>query len=120
MENGKTMNAVYYAQLISQVRSKLKELRRGKLGRQILFLQDNAPVHTGRIAKAAVKAAGFDEVNQPPYSPDLAPSDYYLFRDLKSALRGKRYDSEEDMKAAVEEHFTGLDKTYFLKGLKLL
>ena len=40
---------------------------------------------------------GIKTVSQPPYSPDLAPSDFWLF----SNLRGCRYETIEEMKEAV-------------------
>lgn len=115
-----TMNAEYYAALLKKVREVIIEKRRGKVSRGILFLQDNAPVHTARIAKHALRETGFDEINHPPYSPDLAPSDFFLFKNLKSDLRGRRFEDDEHMKAAVEEHFEGKDKDYFFSGIQAL
>ena len=40
-------------------------------------------------------------VAQPPYSPDLAPGDFYLFLKLKENLRGCRYEIIEEMKESV-------------------
>ncbi|KAL0822343.1 hypothetical protein ABMA28_004441 [Loxostege sticticalis] len=57
--------------------------RRGKLSKGVLILQDNAPVHTALTARSALSKNGFTEINHPPYSPDLAPCDYFLFKDLK-------------------------------------
>jgi len=77
-----TMNAEYYSKLIERLREEVKSKRRGKVSRGIFFLQDNAPLHTARVAKAAVAVTGFHELDHPPYIPDLAPSDYFLFRNL--------------------------------------
>jgi len=38
------------------------------------------------VAKVAVKECGFEEIEHPPYSPYLAPSDYYFFSKLKKDL----------------------------------
>jgi histone-lysine N-methyltransferase SETMAR len=46
-------------------------------------LHDNAPVHRSQLGQAAVLECGFEEMLHPPYSPDLAPSDYHLFPNLK-------------------------------------
>ncbi|GBP24093.1 Histone-lysine N-methyltransferase SETMAR [Eumeta japonica] len=79
--------------------------RRGKLSRGVLFLQDNASVHTARVSTQALKDTGFSEIDHPPYSPDLAPSDYFLFSNLKKELRGRRFVDDNQMKMAVESHF---------------
>ncbi len=47
-------------------------------------------VHKSRVAQAAIHKASFEELNHPAYSPDVAPSDYYLFANLKKNLRGKQ------------------------------
>jgi hypothetical protein len=44
------------------------------------LFHDNAPVHLTTVAKAAMKERGFQKIDYPPYSPDLASSDYYLAR----------------------------------------
>jgi len=56
----------------------------------------------------------------PPYSPDLAPSDYYLFSKLKKDLWGKKFDNDEKVKTAVLEHFADKKPEYFSKGIELL
>jgi len=45
---------------------------------------------------------GFLQPNHPTYNADLAPSDYYLFRDVKSRLRGTRFADDTSLKAFVE------------------
>ena len=44
---------------------------------------------------------GIKTVPQPPYSPDVAPFDFWLFPKLKEKLRGCRYETIEEMKEAV-------------------
>lgn len=120
LPKGTTMNGEYYVGLLTKVRQAVIEKRRGKISKGVLFLQDNAPVHTAQIARRALRETGFEELNHPPYSPDLAPSDYFLFSNLKKDLRGKRFKDDEDIKAAVKKHFEGKDKEYFFNGIKAL
>ncbi|GBP51803.1 Histone-lysine N-methyltransferase SETMAR [Eumeta japonica] len=65
-------------------------------------LQDNASVHTARVSRQALKDTGFSEIDHPPYSPDLAPSDYFLFSNLIKELRGRRFVDDNQMKMAVK------------------
>ena len=76
---GISITGAYYADLMKQLRTAIKEKRRRKLSQGVLLLHDNAPVHKSRIAQAAIRECKFEQLNHPPYSPDLAPSDYYLF-----------------------------------------
>ncbi|GBP85635.1 Mariner Mos1 transposase [Eumeta japonica] len=120
LPTGTTMNGQYYANLLAQAREVVIQKRRGKLLRGVLFLQDNASVHTARVSRQALKDTGFSEIDHPPYSPDLAPSDYFLFSNLKKELRGRRFVDDNQMKMTVESHFDCKEKEYFLGGLKAL
>ncbi|KAG5310817.1 MOS1T transposase, partial [Pseudoatta argentina] len=54
----------------------------------------------------------------PPYSPDLAPYDFFLFPNLKKWLGGKKFTSNEEVIAETEAYFAEFDKSYFLEGLR--
>ena len=56
----------------------------------------------------------------PPYSPDLAPSDYWLFADLKRMLQGKRFASDKEVISETEVNFVAKDKSFHKKGIGLL
>ena len=42
-------------------------------------------------------------VPHPPYSPDLAPCDFWMFPRLREKLRGRRFEDVEEIKEAVTE-----------------
>ena len=48
-----------------------------ELSAGVLLLNDNAPVHMSAKSQAAIQQCGFQQLNHPTYSPDLAPSDYF-------------------------------------------
>ena len=60
-----------------------KEKRRGEFTKGILFLHDNAPAHLALATQKKLTYLGFQFLDHPPYSPDLAPSDYHLFPGLE-------------------------------------
>ena len=62
----------------------------------------------------------FELVPHPPYSPDLVPSDFFLFPNLKLWLGGKKFSSNQEVIAAVNDYFAELDVSYFSDGLKTL
>jgi hypothetical protein len=64
-------------------------------------------------SQAAIRQCGFQQLNHPPYSPDLAPSDYFVFRVMKKFLRGKRFSSDEEVKEAVTTWFEEQSKDFF-------
>ena len=55
-----------------------------------------------------------------PNSPDLAPSNYWLFADLKRMLQGKRFGSNEEVISETEAYFEAKDKSFYKNGIKLL
>ena len=98
-----TITGAYFANLLDQLRTAIREKRRGKLSKGILLQQDNARVHTCKIAMNAVERNGYELIPHPVYSPDLAPSDHVLFPNLKKDIRGRHFRSNEEVVAAVEE-----------------
>jgi histone-lysine N-methyltransferase SETMAR len=66
----------------------LKEKRRGKLTKMVLFVHDNAPAHRALETQKKLAYLGFQCLDHPPYSPDLAPLDYHVFPGLKKQLKG--------------------------------
>ena len=51
----------------------------------------------------AVEGKGYELISHPAYSPNLAPSDYFLFPNLKEDIRGRHFWSNKEVLAAVEE-----------------
>ena len=78
-----TIIGVYNANLLDQLRTAIHEKRRGKLSKGVLLQQDNARVHTCKVAMDAVERNGYELIPHPAYSPGLAPSDFFLFPNLK-------------------------------------
>ena len=63
-----------------------------------IFHQDNARPHTSWVTRQKLLDMGWEVMPHPPYSPDLAPFDYHLFRSLQNHLNGKTFDSNEAVK----------------------
>lgn len=115
-----TVTGVYYAGLMTQLRDAVREKRRGMLTRGVLLLHDNAPVHACHVAQAAIRDAGFEQLPHPPYSPDLAPSDFHLFPHLKRHLRGQRFDNDNELVQAVQGWFASRSEQFFQSGIEAI
>lgn len=120
LQHGMTITGQYYADLLVKLREAIKEKRRGKITKGVLLLQDNAPVHKSRVAMETAKSLGFELLPHPPYSPDLAPSDFYLFPNMKKHLRGRVFSSDDEVISAVKVVLEGFDNNFFLTGLQML
>ena len=84
------------------------------------FFSGTMPSDTSHVAMAAARQRGFELLNHPPYSPDLAPSEFYLFPKLKSVLRGRVYDTDSDVIDAENEFLTGQDSSFYYDGIAKL
>ena len=91
LPKGQTINAEYYSSLLVQLKDILKEKRRGKVTKGVLFLHDNVPAHRALATQKKLAYLGFQCLDHTPYSPDLAPSDYHLFPGLKKQLKGRHF-----------------------------
>jgi histone-lysine N-methyltransferase SETMAR len=77
-----------------QLKDILKEKRCGKVTKGVLFLHNNAPAHWALSTQKKLAYLGFQCLDHPPCSPDLAPSDYHLFPGLKKQLKGRHFSSD--------------------------
>ena len=69
---------------------------------------------------AALHAAKFELLEHPPYSPDLAPSDYHFFPALKRALSGHHFETDDDVMRAVEDYCSEQEPSFFATGIRAL
>ena len=85
-----------------QLKDILKEKRQrsGKVTKADLFLHDSAPAHRKLATQNKLAYLGFQCLDHPTYSPDLAPSDYHLFPGLKKQLKGRHFLSDAEVIAA--------------------
>ena len=67
----------------------------------------------------AVERNGYELIPHPAYSPDLASSDYFLFPNLKTDIRGRHFQTNEAVVAAVE-WVREKDPGFFNSGLMAL
>jgi hypothetical protein len=66
---------------------------------------DKAKPHTSKTSIEKIEELCFILVLQPPYSPDLTSSDFFLFGDLKQQLEGKHLTREDSVIAEVRDVF---------------
>lgn len=82
--------------------------------RDLRLHHDNAPAHTAASTLDFLADNGVRLVSHPPYSPDLAPCDFFLFPKLKLRMRGKQFGSPEAAVAAYRSFLEDMDKDDFV------
>mgnify|MGYP003416975832 FL=1 len=102
LKKGKTINNDYYVALLERLKDEIAKKRPHLKKKKVLFHQDNAPCHKSMKSMAKLQELGFELLPHPPYSPDLAPSDFFLFKDLKRMLAGRKFCSDEELIAETK------------------
>ncbi|PNF43072.1 hypothetical protein B7P43_G02720 [Cryptotermes secundus] len=74
---------------------------------------DNEPSHTALVVQQFLAEKNISVITQPPYSPDLAPSDFWLFPALKMGLRGTHFATMEDTKSNATAELRKIPKEAF-------
>uniref|UniRef100_A0A0L8GRU9 Histone-lysine N-methyltransferase SETMAR n=1 Tax=Octopus bimaculoides TaxID=37653 RepID=A0A0L8GRU9_OCTBM len=85
-----------------------------------MFHQDNARPHTAKITSQKIEEVGWEKIPHPSYSPDLAPSDYYLFRSLQNHLEDITFASQEEVETDLSEFFALKPNEFYIDGIKKL
>jgi len=95
---GQTVNGHFYVQVLQRLRNAVRRKRRDKWQVEWFLHHDNALSHTSLVVQQFLAEKSIPVITQPPYSPDLAPSDFWLFPTLKMGLKGTRLATMEDIK----------------------
>ncbi len=118
-----TINAERYGQILRRLKDSIRQKCPGLWMpdpaaphlRNMWFHQDNARPHTANAT--SVPLADYHWMPHPPYSPDLAPCDYFLFPYLKKQLRGIEFDTLEDAQAAAKRVLRDIPEETYHKAI---
>jgi hypothetical protein len=103
---GRTFNAEYCRDNILAV---LTQPQPDDDGRKLVVHADNARAHSAQKCRTFCEANGLRLAHHPPYSPDLAPSDFFLFGDVKKRLKVMAFPSYEELLNAIGEVVTSIE-----------
>ena len=113
LKRGKTVNLVYCCNFSHRLREEIKEKCQGILRKKVLFYQVIARVHTSVQSIAKIHNCGFEIRLHPAYFSDLAPSEFYLFPNLKKHSGGMKFSSNDEVQIAINECFESLEESFF-------
>jgi hypothetical protein len=119
LERNLTVTAERYCQ---QLRRLEEEIQQKLLGRRhgVILQHENARTHTANRTKAAIQEVDWGIPPHTLYSPDLAPSDYYLFRSLSNNLRGVSFNNDAEVQNWPDDFFTAKPADFFKRGIENL
>jgi histone-lysine N-methyltransferase SETMAR len=94
-KRGENVNSASHCEVTLKLRGSIRRKLPGQLTGGILLHHDNAGPHTAQETQEGNQGLQWELLEHPPYGPDLAPSDFHLFRQLKNHLYGQRFATDE-------------------------
>ncbi len=79
----------------------------------MLLHHDNAPAYRAEIVTEFLEDNDMQMTPYPPYSPDLAPSNFWLFPKLKDHLRGEWYESQSQLGSVIFQYMKHMSQDDF-------
>ena len=111
---GQTITKEYYIDVLRRLRDAIRRKRpEFKESGSWKLHHDNAPAHSAHVVQQFLAKHGIPVVSQPPYSPDLAPCDFFLFTKIKMALKGKLFQDVDEIKQNATKELRGVSKIDF-------
>jgi len=116
---GQTVNKEYYLGVMRRLRERICKKRPDLWANNSWILHDdNAPSHRATIVTDFLAKNSTNVLEQPPYSPDLAPCDFFLFPKLKLPLRGTRFESIEAIKQKSARELKAIPESAYKKSFE--
>lgn len=121
LKKGETITANFYSSQLQRVHEKLLKKRPALVNRKGVILQhDNARPHVAKLTQEKLKQLGWETLPHPPYSPDVAPSDYHLFRSLQHHLADSHHDKYEELRHDLAIFFESKPVEFYRNGIDQL
>lgn len=118
---GQTVNAVFYVSVLKRLVARIRRVRpEYRANGSWRLLHDNAPSHRSTLTTDYLTKNGILTINHSPYSPDMAPCDFYLFGKLHLAMKGKRYADVEAIQKAATAILDAVPKEDLKKSFEML
>jgi histone-lysine N-methyltransferase SETMAR len=111
LPQNQTMNQTVYINVLQRLRDAVRRKRPHKWSSSTWLLRhDNAPCHAALSVREFLAKHSIPVVPHPPYSPNLAPRDFFLFPRLKSTLKGKRFQDVAEIQLNTTRQLEAIPK----------
>lgn len=122
LKSGETVTKERYRQQLVRLSDAIKEKRQQTETRheRVIFDHDNTRPHIAKVVQEELKAQKWEVLPHSSYSPDIAPSDYHLFRTMQNDLAGHHFQSYQKIENWVGSWIRSKDKEFFRSGIRNL
>jgi len=107
-----TVNQTFYLQVLERLRNRVVRVRR-EIANTWFLHHDNAPSHTSFAVREFLAPHNITTLPHPPYSPDLAPCDFFLFPKIKTHPKGHHFGTAENVQAAATRALNNISSEEF-------
>ena len=113
------MNSGFYCEVLRRLRENVRR-HRPQLWREqtCLLRHDNAPSHTAVLTYQFLAKNKIAVIPHPPYSPHLAPCEFFLFPKMKLKLKGRRFDTITEIQAETHKVLNTLTEKDFQEAFQ--
>ena len=116
---GRTVNQEVYIVILRNLREAIRQKRPEKrAGKNWILPHDNARPHTAISVLQYIAKNSTVLLPQPPYSPELAPNDFFLYQKLNLSLKGRHFESIETVQKESRKFLKSLKPDDFRKAFE--
>lgn len=121
LKYGETIDSEHYCKQLDSLHCAIKTIRPSLVSRKGVILQhDNARPHASKMTQQKLRELSYEVLSHPPYSPDIAATDYHLFRSMAHFLKGKNYENLDDIKNDLQSFFDQKTSEFYSDGIHSL
>uniref|UniRef100_A0A0K0FRE7 Histone-lysine N-methyltransferase SETMAR n=1 Tax=Strongyloides venezuelensis TaxID=75913 RepID=A0A0K0FRE7_STRVS len=118
MKPGETVISQLYCLQFEKVYQKLSKKRPSFINRKgPILLHDNARPHVSKNTLQKLNELKFEILSHSPYSPDLAPTDFFFFKHLDLFLKEKVFKNDEGIKSAFDDFTASREFNFYSNGI---
>jgi len=116
---GQMVNKQLYQEVLARLRDAVRR-KRPELweNRTWMLHHGNAPAHASLLIRSYMAKHQTSVVPHPPYTPDLAPADFYLFPKLKTTLKGRRFQTIEEIQENATRELRAITESAFQEAFQ--
>ena len=121
IDQGCNINAEVYCSELEEVNVRLRDKQPRIINqRGPILLHDNARQHIAQLTLQKLNDLDFEILPHPPYSPDLSPTDYHIFKHLYRFLHQKQFATKSDIENVFKDFLKSRTPDFFCDGINNL
>ena len=118
LPRNETINSDVYCRQLNKLNAAFNEKRPKLVNCEgVIFQHDNSTPHISLATSQKLLRFGWEVMLHPPYSPDFAPLEYYLFRSLQNSSNGKTFNDDKAVKSHLVHFFADKDQKFYERGI---